>query len=236
MQLGSIFVKIIEAGNVGAVLDMINVKLGLIAETLKLPAILFFILGAAVAIFVGVCGYKYIKLLSSIFFGLIGYAIGSELFYVAKTHFAWEKLPDACVYIAGVLVLALFAFLAYKKFSYALFGVMGVAGFVVFYFIIPNISIAIAGAIAIALLSMFFIRYAFIILTSLGSGFVLLSMMHGIAPNISLLNVTEGYVGLFLALVASLIFVAIQFYISRKEAAKHKGPKRVKIRRIFDTW
>ena len=215
---------------------MINVKLGLIAETVKLPAILFFLLGAALAIFVGVCGYKYIKLLSTILFGLIGYTIGSELFYVVKAHFAWEKIPNACAYIVGILVLALFAYLAYKKFSYALFGVMGVAGFVVSYFIIPNVSIAIAGAIGIALLSMFFIRYAFIILTSLGSGFVLLSMLHGIAPNVSLLNVTEGYVGLFLALVASLIFVAIQFYISRKEVDKRKGPRRMKKRRVFDTW
>lgn len=236
MYLGSIFVQIVKAGGVGAVLEMINVKLGMIAESLKLPAMLFFLLGAALAIFVGVCGYKYIKLLSTILFALIGYAVGFEFFHLVKAHFAWEKLPNVLAHVVGLLILALFAYLAYKKFSYALFGIVGIVGFILSYFVIHSVFFAVAGAIGVALLSMFFVRYAFIVLTSLCSGFVLISMMHGIAPSVSLLNISKGYVGLLLALVVSLIFAVIQIAISNKEINKNKGPKRMKKRRTFDTW
>ncbi len=235
MHFGSIFFKILDAGKLSTVLEMVNNKLANIAHAFKLPAILFYVLFAAAAIAVGIWGYKFIKLLTSASFAIVAGTIGYELFHVVKDHFGWEKIPDFCAYIVGALVLVLFAFLAYKKFSYALFAVMGVAGFLVSYFIIPNPSIAVAGAFGIALLSMFFVRHAFIILTSFGAGFVCMSMASAILPNVALISLSKGIVGFGLAIVVSCIFMAVQFYMSRGENKK-KGPKRMKKRRVYDTW
>ena len=232
--MGSIFVEVLNAGGVAPALNLVSEKLSDLATAIKLPALAMFVLGAIVALLVGALGYKYIKLFSTICFAAAGYGIGEALFRTAKASFAWD-VPDFANIIAGVVLLALMAVLAYKKFAYALFGLAAFIGFFVMYLLVPNYIIAIAVGVVVAMLAMCFVRYAFVILTSLVAGYFLMAMISAMVPAVSLLQLS-GVVGNILAILAVLMFVSIQLTGTKKEAKKLNGPKRVKIRRVFDAW
>jgi hypothetical protein len=232
--MGSIFVEVLNAGGVAPALNLVSEKLSDLATAIKLPALAMFVLGAIVALLVGSLGYKYIKLFSTICFAAAGYGIGEALFRTAKVSFAWD-VPDFANIIAGVVLLVLMAVLAYKKFAYALFGLAAFIGFFVMYLLVPNYIIAIAVGVVVAMLAMCFVRYAFVILTSLVAGYFLMAMISAMVPAVSLLQLS-GVIGNILAILAVLMFVSIQLTGTKKEAKKLNGPKRVKIRRVFDAW
>lgn len=240
--MGSVFFEILGSGGITEALNLVNEKMSSLATIIKLPALVLFVLGAVAAILVGSVGYKYIKLFSTACFAVAGYGIGNALFDVAKAHWNWN-VPNLIGTIVGLAFLALLGYLAYKKFAYALFGVACFTGFVLAYFVYPNYLLAIAAGVIVALLSMHFVRYAFVTITSFGAGFVLISMLSAIAPNSALLKLGEGFMGKFFAVIVSLLFVAIQFRTtggiasgSGSDILKKHGPKRVKIRRVFDIW
>ena len=232
--MGSIFFEILNAGGVAPALNLITEKLSYLATIIKLPALAMFILGAVVALLVGTMGYKYIKLVSTICFAAAGYGIGEAIFRMAKDSFGWN-VPSFTNIIAGVVLMVVLAILAYKKFAYALFGVAGFAGFLVAYFIFPNYVVAIAVGLVVAMVAMYFIRYAFVGITSLFAGFFLMAMMSAMVPAVRLFQLS-GIVGKLLAIVIALIFVSVQIRVTKKESKKFHGPKRVKIRRVFDAW
>ena len=236
--MGSLFFEILASGGIPEALDLVTETLSSLATTLKIPALVLFILGAAAALFVGVMGYKYIKLIAAACFAVAGYGLGGALFSVAKAKWSWN-IPDFVGVIAGIAVLALLGYLAYKKFAYALFGVACFAGFIFAYFVYPNYVLAIAVGVIVAMVSMYFVRYAFVVITSFGGGLTLIAMISAIAPDVGMLKLSEGFMGMFIAIVVSLSFTAIQFY--RTPAGKgssklFQGKKRVKIRRVFDMW
>ena len=243
--MGSIFFEFLEAGDVLEALGLLTDKAAGLASILKLPALALFILGAAIALFVGSMGYKYIKLIATACFAVAGFGIGDALFETAKAHWSWN-VPDFVGTLVGIAALAALGYLAYKKFAYALFGVACFTGFVLAYYTYPNYLLAIAAGVVAALLSMHFVRYAFVIITSFGGGCVLVAMVAAMLPDTTILQQNEGFVGRFLTIVISLLFVAIQFYLTKGSAGQHNvgdmnifkkhGPKRVKIRRVFDVW
>ena len=232
--MGSIFIEVLNAGGVAPALNLISEKLSDLATTINLPAIAMFVLGAIVALLVGSLGYKYIKLISTICFAVAGFGIGEALFRTAKESFAWD-VSDVVGTVAGVVLLVLMAVLAYKKFAYALFGLACFVGFLVTYFFVPNYIIAVAVGVVVAMLAMCFVRYAFVIITSLVAGYFLMAMISAMAPAVELLQLSS-VVGNILAILAALIFVSVQLTGTKKETKKLNGPKRVKIRRVFDTW
>lgn len=248
--MGSIFFDLLAAGGISEAFLVLNEKISSFAEVIKLPALALFILGALIAAFVGTAGYKYIKLVAAACFAVAGYGLGGALFEVAKGHWNWD-VPGFVSILAGLVVMALLGYLAYKKFAYSLFGVACFTGFVLAYFVYPNYVLALAVGVIAAMVSMYFVRYAFVTITSFVSGFTFISMLSAIAPQIGMLKLHEGFMGKFLAVVISLAFVALQFYITRGhanggvsnkiggivgEVFKKHGTKRVKIRRVFDMW
>ena len=232
--MGAVLAKILNAGGVGGAIREATNMLTSSAEG-KIPDKVILIAGLILAVFVGVLGYKYIKLLSTAVFGVIGYAIGFECFNMAKNHFGWN-IPEFVAYLLGIAMLVLLGCLAYKKFAYALFSIAGMAGFLTGYFIYPSYFLAIAMAVLVAMLSMNFVRYGFVIILSVSAGFIFMGMISAMAPEVALLSLTKGFVGILLAIMIALVFVAIQLSMSRTEAKKLSGPRRVKIRRVFDTW
>ena len=245
--MGSIFFDLLATGGIPEAFRLLNEKISSFAEVIKIPALALFILGALAAAFVGTAGYKYIKLVAAACFAVAGYGLGGSLFELAKRHWDWN-VPGFVSILAGFVVMALLGYLAYKKFAYALFGVACFTGFVLAYFIYPSYVLAIAVGVIAAMVSMYFVRYAFVTITSFVSGFAFISMLSAIAPQIGMFKLYEGFMGKFLAVVLSLAFVALQFYITRGHAGvgskiggvgdvfKKHGPKRVKIRRVFDMW
>ena len=234
-NMGAVLAKILNAGGVGGAIREITDMLVLSAESINIPKQAVLIAGLLLAVWVGILGYKYIKLVAMTVFGIIGYAIGSEFFYMANNLWGWE-LPAFVAYLFGIVMFVLLGGIAYKKFAYALFFMAGMAGFLTGYFIYPNYFLATAIAILVALLAISFIRYGFIIILSVTSGFILASMISDLVPDVRFLSLTEGYVGIIIAVVASLLFMAIQLQMSRIEIKKLNSLRRVKIRRVFDAW
>ena len=234
--MGSGFEKFLNAGGIGgAISEIVNTAVFWVGDTIPEMAILVF--GLLLAIFFGSFGYKYVKLFSTVIMGIMGYVIGSEvLFYIIKDNSIWE-ISEYAPYLFGASALVLFAFLAYEKFAYALFLVSAFIGFLIGYFIFPNYFLAAAVSLVVAMLTMGFVRVGFVILSSVSAGFFFIGMISAMAPDVKLLSLSEGIVGKLLAVIATLIFVVIQLQLSRPDALKARGgSKRVKIRRVFDTW
>ena len=189
--MGSIFFEFLATGGAPSSVVWATDKLTVLAGVMKIPAIVLFILGAAVALFVGLFGYKCVKLLCGIGFGVAGFAIGHELFTFLNGHFGW-KLPGFIAIIVGGILLIGLGFLAFKKFAYALFGLIGFLVFVFAYFVYPNYLIAAVAGVVVALLSTYFVRMATAIITSFIGGFTLVGMLSAILPQISYINYREG--------------------------------------------
>ena len=243
-DMGSVFTGILNAGNVGAAINVINDQLNSLAGKINVPSIAMFIVGAVIALLVGLFGYKYIKLLSMVVFGAAGYAIGEKIFSIFKSN-PDANIHDAFKYVFGIALLALLGYLAYKMFAYAMFGMACAFGFLVCYFLYPSYFVAIAGGIVVAMLAMNYVRYAFIGILSVVAGFLTMGMLGGMFPDVKLLSLTEGIVGQLLAVVLAVLFIAFQLRFSNGQSKAgvlggkilgKSGPKRVKIRRVFDAW
>lgn len=232
--MGSVLLKILNAGGIGgAINEVTNIVVSFAGGKISEKVVLA--IGLILAVLVGILGYKYIKLLSTTVFAAMGFVIGFAGFKMVKGHFGWN-IPDVIAYLVGAVLLVLLAYLAYKKFAYALFVIAGGIGFVAGYFIYPNYFVAAALAIVVAMLAMSFVRYGFVAILSVSAGFLFVGMISAMVPNIRLLSLTEGFVGKLLAIVIALVFAAIQLRLSHVEIKKLRGPRRVKIRRVFDTW
>ena len=139
-------------------------------------------------------------------------------------------------------MLALLGYLAYKKFAYAMFVMVGALGFTIAYFIHPSYLLGAIFAVVVAMITMNFVRYGLIGVLSVSAGFVTMGMFSGIFPSVRWFNLTQGWAGKLLALLIAAVFAAIQLSMSKSESKNKKGnsifggPKRVKIRRVFDTW
>ena len=217
--MGSTVLEFLGTGNIPKALIWVTEKLSAFAASIKIPALVMFILGALVAAFIGA----------------VGYAIGYALVNFASGRFGW-KIPGFVGIIVGFVLLGVLGFLAFKKFAFALYGFIGVTVFVVTYFMFSNYVIALAIAIVVAMLSLCAVRWATIITTSFIGGFTLIAMIWAAIPQFEALNFNAGITGEIIAIVASVAFMVIQL-VSTKPAKKvAQGPKRVKIRRVFDGW
>ena len=233
--MDSIFFEFLGTGGApSAVLWAID-KLTAFANSINIPALVMFIVGAAVALFVGLFGYKCVKLLCGVGFGVAGYAIGYALFEFLKGQFGWN-IPGFVGIIAGVVVLGVLGFLAFKKFAYALFGLIGFLVFVFAYFVYPNYLIAAVIGVVVALLSTYFVRMAVAVITSFIGAFTLVGMVSAIVPFVEIFSYREGLTSKMVAIMVFLVFVAIQLGTTMPAKKAAQGTKRVKIRRVFDGW
>ena len=233
--MGSIFFEFLATGGAPSSVVWATDKLTTLAAIMKIPAIVMFILGAAVALFVGLFGYKCVKLLCGLGFGAAGFAIGYELLKFLNGHFGW-KLPGFVAIIAGGVLLIVLGFLAFKKFAYALFGLIGFSVFVFAYFVYPNYLVAAVIGVVVALLSTYFVRMAVAVITSFIGSFTLVGMLSAILPQISYINYREGLTSKMVAIMIFLVFVGIQLGTTMPAKKAAQGVKRVKIRRVFDGW
>ena len=232
--MNSMFIEFLGAGNVPKALVWATEKLSAFAASIKIPDMVLFALGALIALLVGVIGYKCVKLFSAACFGVGGFAAGYALFSVVNTKFELDA-PKFVGVIIGLVLLAVLGYLAYKKFAYALFGVIGFAIFVFAYFVYPNYLLAVAAGILAALISTYCVRLAVIVITSFFGGFTVVAMVSAMVPWVKVFNFNQGIISKLIALGVFVIFAIVQFATTHSKK-KAEGPKRVKIRRVFDAW
>ena len=243
--MGAVFTDMLNAGSIVGAMNVVNDAIASFAQTINIPAIAVFIVGAVAAILVGLFGYKYVKLVTMVCYGVIGYAIGEQFFFILKEN-EGKNLGEFWKYVFGIVVMALLGYLAYKMFAYAMFGMAGLVGFIICYFFYPNYFVAIVCAVIVAMIAMCYVRYAFIGLFSIWAGAATMSMVSEMFPDVRLLSLSKGIVGSILAFVLMVIFLMVQLYTSAGQTKTgilgggkilgKSGSKRVKIRRVFDAW
>ncbi len=188
------------------------------AAALGIPALVFQIAALVLAAVVGIFGYKLIKLITAVAAAAAGYFIGAELYTLVCSWFSFN-FPEWVIYIPAAVCALLFFFLAFKKFSYTFYTVMGLIGFVLAYFYTQNLVISIGGALFLALLSMFVIRFAFVLLTSVVAGVVGVTMVSAILPDVAILKISlDNWIGFAIAGGAALVFIIIQMLITRNDS------------------
>ena len=202
------------------------------AEGFGIPPMVFYIIGLVAALGIGVFGYKLIKLLTAAVAAVVGYYfVGAELFFLVE---GWLNLdlPQWVPYIPAAIFGALFFLLAFKKFSYAFYTVMALVGFVLGYFYTKSITLAIGGAILLALLCMFILRVSFILLTSVSAAFVSVAMVSALVPSLELLKLSyTNWIGLAIVGGVALVLIALQLIITRKSSSVVAAPSFVKLKK-----
>ena len=195
-----------------------------VADSIGIGAIWFFAVGLALMLVFGFGGYKLVKLITALSFGGVGYFVGVALFHFLQERAEW--LPAWCVYVVGGLVAVLFLLMAFAKFSYALFAMFALAGYFVTAFYFNDVKIALGGAIFLAMLSVFFIRWVYILTSSFLCGFFALSFLSQILPDVERLQMEEGnWFSLCCALALTLVFAVCQLVVTRKEKKKDAAKK-----------
>lgn len=198
------------------VLSSLNDQISKWADQFKVSNLVFFIAGIALATIIGMFSFKLIKLLLGAGMATVGYYIGGFGFFYIVDLFKL-KVPDFGAYIAGGLLALLFFIFAFNKFSHAMFVLMGVIGYVVTAFYIDNLFLELGAAILLAFLSVFFLRLAFILLTAVPAGLLIVSFLSVILPDVAFLKLGEGWIGFAIAGGIAFLFTVIQLLITRKD-------------------
>ncbi|MBQ7335316.1 MAG: hypothetical protein IJW92_02450, partial [Clostridia bacterium] len=162
----------------------------------------------------------------------IGYFAGHALYY-SIVWFGGVDMSEWLTYVfGGVLAVVLFV-LSFKKFSYMMYTVMAVIGYsIALFYTNGSQRVAIGAAILLGLLSMFAVRFVFILLTSFAGSAVLMGSLSALLPAVELLQLSEtNYLSLLIALGVIVVFMIVQLLITRtkrEKIAKEEKEKKAK--------
>lgn len=197
-------------------LQSCNNAISSLADKITLDAWIAFAVAAALAAAVGAFGYKLIKLVIALGFGVGGYFIGEDLYRLLAEKFT--ELPDWAVYVCGGVVAVGFCVFAFLKFSYAWFGVAAIFGYIAVGHFMPDgyVLLSVGAALLIALLSVSLIRVVFILATSAMAGGFLISFLGAIFPEQGFLQIGQGWIPYVLVAVAAILFASVQFATNRQ--------------------
>ena len=206
-----------QVKDIVSILAEVNAQLEALAANFNLPAYVLFGAGIALAAILGLFGYRLIKLLMGVASAGAAYFVGVELFKLAEGALKLN-LPTAVTYVAGAVCAVAMFFLAFRLFSYVLYvGMAGLGYFVVtFYVGSEHFIIALAGGIVLALLSMMFTRFVFVLLTSLVSSFAVVSMVSALLPDVKYVDLSQGIIPYVVAGTLACVFFFCQYLICRK--------------------
>lgn len=202
----------------------LNGRITDLAESIGVGEVLFFALGLAVAVVVGLYGYSLIKLISALSFGGIGYIVGAALFGFLDARVDW--LPAWGVYLVGGVLAVAFLCMAYFKFSYALYSLFAFAGCVVTQFYCGDATLALGGAVVAAMLSVFFIRWTYILTCAVTCGLLAVNCLSQILPSVELVQLKSGnWLALCCTGALALVFAVFQLFTTRKLKKAKEQPK-----------
>lgn len=204
------------APDVFTLLDQLNATISGWASSIKIPSMIFFIVGAVLALVIGLFGYRMIKLLLALSMGSIGYLAGVEL-----AHFLSENikgLPGFLSYVFGAILAIVLIVVSFKRFSYALYTVVTLIGMylVSFYLGGAGWMLCLAGGLILALIATFVVRISFVLLTSVVGGILCVSFLGELLPNVTFLQLGTSIPAFFVALGAVVVLFVLQLLITRK--------------------
>lgn len=150
-----------------------------------------YVIAIAVAVIIGLWGKRLIKPICALLVGGIGYIAGTQLyaFLLANVGFM-EKWPDWGKYILGGVLALVLALLGWFKCLHAVIAVYGVLGYyLAVNYITDKVWLGIAGALLLALLAACVVRFAFILLASTGSAYIMVLALGKLLPKVGFLQI-----------------------------------------------
>ncbi len=172
-----------------------------------------FIAGAALALIIGLIGYRLIKVIMGIAIGAVGYFAGVELFvYLQENTSVIAKAPDWIGYVIGAILAVVFMSLGFSKFSYAMFAMFALIGYNFTAYYLPDRALlAVAGAVVLALLSTLVVRFSFIVISSAIGGFAGVMYLGELIPKANFLQLGEQKAAFWVAAGVTLFFILFQY-------------------------
>ncbi len=209
------YISAATAKSIFQVMNDFNNTIKTLAGEMGIPAWLLLSAALVLTVIVGFVGYKKIRLLMALVLNYFGFFIGMELFSLMKESVKW--LPGWLTYIVGAIVAVAFVLLAFVKFSYVLFAVSAVSGYVVLMFYTTNSLISIGGALAFAVLSVAMIRTVFVLTSGMVCGFLTVSFASALFTKAEWLQLgNTQWFSFCLALMIAAIYVVVQYVTTRK--------------------
>ena len=185
---------------------------GEIADLLLIDVAVLFVLGIIGAILCGVFAYRFAKLFLALIAADFGFFVGAQIYFSVQT----ETMPDWLNLVFGVVLAAIFFWLAYGRASYVWYVIVALLGYCAtrVYFV-DNLWVALGGAFVLAMLSIAFFRIVYILLTGFGSGVLGVSFLSALLPGVDFLRLEPRNYGFWgTVLIVSAIFILAQFWIN----------------------
>jgi hypothetical protein len=198
-----------------AILDKMTGAIDATAAKLHIKAMILYIVGVALALVIGVLGYRLIKLVLSAGLAYFGYLVGLELFTYLGTKFA--DLPSFLAYVCGGIFAVLFFVAAFLRFSYALYSVLCALGaYLVVFYTGGTWLLGLGGGILFALIAIFFVRASFVLISSFVGGVCCIGFLGKLLPDVAILQLGANATAFYIALGAVLVFALLQFLTTRR--------------------
>lgn len=209
---------------------VIGEQLSKFADKIHINEVILFAVGAALAVLIGMFGYRLSKFFMGVAFAAGGYLGGTKLFEFFNDTLAekWNlkfELTDWTVYLLGgicALILLLIG-MRFPKFAMWAVGVT-LAFWILNYFLYDwgfvynkeafsdyKVWILLGGSFVAGILFSIFFRIAMVIGTSAGAAFVCLELVSESLPETTVLQYTETDTALFGAMALAVIFALVQF-------------------------
>ena len=175
---------------VGDLLIKVNNRFDWLAEKTGWNTTVFYVVAIAVAVVIGLWAMRLIKPISALAIGGVGYLAGTEIYRLLVSNIGFmEKWPDWGKYVLGGVLAVILAILGWKKCLHAVLVIYAVAGYYfASYYFANNVLVGIAGALLLTLLAAFVVRFAFILVTSAGSAYLLVLALGKLLPKVSFLQ------------------------------------------------
>lgn len=175
---------------VGDLLIKVNNRFDWLAEKTGWNTTVFCVVAIAVAVILGLWAMRLIKPISALIVGGVGYLAGTEIYRLLVANIGFmEKWPEWGKYIAGGVLALVLAILGWKKCLHAVLVVYAIAGYyLASYYFANNVWVGIAGALLLTLLAAFVVRFAFILVTSASSAYLLVLAVGKLLPKLSWLQ------------------------------------------------
>ena len=188
-----------------------------LAADLNVAEGLLFVVGAVLALVVGLFGYRLLKLVAAVGMGAVGFSVGTALFDFLLLQGILPELPEVAAYAFGGVLALVFGFLGYKKYTYALFyGAFAIlSGFV--WGLTGDAAIATGLGLFLAIIAVLIVRVATVLLTSFVGSFLVVGCAGQMLTEMIDINVASANsdLGLLIALGLGAIFTLLQFIFSR---------------------
>ena len=207
------YLKNIPSKDVFALINDLEGGLIYLADKCKIPSMIFFIAGIALALIIGLATFKLARPTLIIVGGFFGIMAGSALFYELWAKFTW--MPAWLCYVFCILGAAILLCITVGKPSGALAFYVGLLGYLAAFFYLSDVIVSLAIAFVCTLIASLFPRVCCICISSFVGGLLTVGFLSMLLPKVNELRFGNSWTAITIALVITVAYALVQFANSR---------------------